>query len=211
MEGDVCSQVPAPGRVPGQPTTYPVFVPGAPGNTLHWGLIPLYFWMWDGFARVRSINQIPICNKLLVFLVALQITFVNPVIERQPKLRRQRCIFTKEKGTVCNLSAVTDQIDLLMLLLMISVDGCSCPSTQGRTSFVLPRWTWTLPHGVIWWWVSCLNVPLPLWVRLLPLMVWSTPHLLPIRPLGQPPYCQGEKEHSAAHGNTIKNLVETVK
>uniref|UniRef100_A0A8C7VGW6 protein kinase C n=1 Tax=Oncorhynchus mykiss TaxID=8022 RepID=A0A8C7VGW6_ONCMY len=27
-----------------------------------------------------------------------EITFVNPVIERQPKLRRQRCIFTKEKG-----------------------------------------------------------------------------------------------------------------
>ncbi|KAL0979555.1 hypothetical protein UPYG_G00186500 [Umbra pygmaea] len=28
----------------------------------------------------------------------MEITFVNPVIERQTKLRRQRCIFTKEKG-----------------------------------------------------------------------------------------------------------------
>lgn len=29
-------------------------------------------------------------------------------------------------------------------------------SSQGRTSCVLPRWTWTLPFGAAWWWASYL-------------------------------------------------------
>lgn len=28
----------------------------------------------------------------------LQLRFIDTVVERQPKLRRQRCIFTKERG-----------------------------------------------------------------------------------------------------------------
>lgn len=37
-------------------------------------------------------------KQILTFGI-LQIRFIETVVERQPKLRRQRCIFTKERGT----------------------------------------------------------------------------------------------------------------
>lgn len=39
-----------------------------------------------------------VSKKILLFWI-LQLQFIDTVIERQPKLRRQRCIFTKERGT----------------------------------------------------------------------------------------------------------------
>lgn len=38
-------------------------------------------------------------HKKLFLSVFLQLRFIDTVVERQPKLRRQRCIFTKERGT----------------------------------------------------------------------------------------------------------------
>lgn len=37
--------------------------------------------------------------KEICLFCILQLRFIDTVLERQPKLRRQRCIFTKERGT----------------------------------------------------------------------------------------------------------------
>lgn len=37
--------------------------------------------------------------KQILTFWTLQLRFIETVVERQPKLRRQRCIFTKERGT----------------------------------------------------------------------------------------------------------------
>lgn len=36
---------------------------------------------------------------MFLFDFISQLQFIDTFIERQPKLRRQRCIFTKERGT----------------------------------------------------------------------------------------------------------------
>lgn len=53
--------------------------------------------------------------------------------------------------------------------------SCLHVSSQGRTSCGRPRWTWTLPHGAVWWWASCL-----------PAAPWS-PWALPSRAQPLPP------------------------
>lgn len=37
-------------------------------------------------------------DEQILLLWILQLRFIDTVVERQPKLRRQRCIFTKERG-----------------------------------------------------------------------------------------------------------------
>lgn len=51
--------------------------------------------------------------KEICLFCILQLQFIDTVLERQPKLRRQRCIFTKERGT----NTKAPQTDLFRLNL----------------------------------------------------------------------------------------------
>ncbi|TMS03203.1 Serine/threonine-protein kinase N2 [Larimichthys crocea] len=78
-EGDLCSQVPATRGNDGQSKPQPGVQSGATGPPPRQDMI------------------VNVSKKILLFWI-LQLQFIDTVIERQPKLRRQRCIFTKERG-----------------------------------------------------------------------------------------------------------------
>lgn len=132
----------------------------------HSGLIPsvpitqckhilIIIWYWDFFK--------PETKPLMDFLFwMLQLRFFDSFVERQPRLRRQRCIFTKERGrdglfylfSCLFLSSMVGQAEIIHRLFFM----CCIPqmTPQEKTSSELLRWIWILPHGVTWWWASYL-------------------------------------------------------
>lgn len=50
------------------------------------------------FVILIMMNNVTSAPKQILLLWILQLRFIDTVVERQPKLRRQRCIFTKERG-----------------------------------------------------------------------------------------------------------------
>lgn len=140
------------------------------------------------------IEMLLISQKLkeICLFCILQLRFIDTVLERQPKLRRQRCIFTKERGT--NTKAPNRFIQIEFVFLQWN-DDLICFLCQGRTFSEQPRWTWTLPPGVIWWWASSLaTAPSPhsAHLSLRPLTWWPTTRPMQLkRSLKLPLHCQG--------------------
>lgn len=148
-----------------------------------------------------------VSKKILLFWI-LQLQFIDTVIERQPKLRRQRCIFTKERGT--DEQPMNRRRFHLLFLYMLFWNSSHTfllladismylffSSSQGRTFSERHRWTWIFPHGVIWWWASCLATA-PSARSAHPSLraptSWpTTPHVQLRRSLKPPLHCQSQE------------------
>lgn len=63
-----------------------------------------------------------------------QLCFINTVAERQPRLRRQRCIFTKERGQHQNQFSLPSRESVFISAHIIFLPHDPIDAPQGRTS-----------------------------------------------------------------------------
>lgn len=94
--GHVRPQLPAAGGDDGQPEQQPGDQAGAAGRPPRQGDVQL---------RAGPPGQ-KWTKLILLFFHLPQLCFINTIAERQPRLRRQRCIFTKERGQHNNQSSL---------------------------------------------------------------------------------------------------------